>query len=292
MQQRQSVISRSSARAGESPTVDVTVVILTHNEESNVSAAIASVQEWTRQVYVLDSGSTDSTVQIVESLGARVFVHKFTNYSAQRLFAVEQLPIETAWILFLDADEWIPEDLRYEMSEVIASDPPESGYYVRFRLIWSGRELRHGIYSTWILRLFRRGHARCDDRGVNERMEIDGPVGYLKHRFVHEDRKGLTEWIAKHNRYSTAEATILLNAAPTEPGRLLGSPSERKRWLRTKLWPHVPPVFRVFLYFIYRYVFSLGFLDGFSGFTYHFLQGLWYPLLIDLKYLELRNTRK
>lgn len=277
-------------------TVDVAVIILTYNEEANLPYALASVVGWARQVFVFDSGSTDRTVEIAKRYGAEVMVHPFENYGKQRNAALERLPIATEWVLFLDADEWLTEELKDEIAAVLARRPEENGFYLKWRLLWMGRWIRRGYYPTWILRLFRYGKGRCEERGVNEHLIVDGPVGRLEHDFIHEDRKGLAEWIAKHVRYAQREAEELKRArrqpdAVRIPARFWGTQAERKRWLRERVWNRLPPLVRPWFYFGYRLVVRGGFLDGWRAVAYHALQGLWFPLLIDLFYLERRNRR-
>lgn len=110
---------------------------------------------------------------------------------------------------------------------------------------------------------------------------------------MHEDRRGVDDWIAKHNRYASLEADLLLSEPPESAERVTWKTQEgRKRWVRERLWKKMPPLIRPFFYFTYRYIFRGGFLDGVPGFTYHFLQGLWYPFLIDVKYLEKRRAMR
>jgi hypothetical protein len=141
--------------------------------------------------------------------------------------------------------------------------------------------------------LFRKGKAQCEERAINEHLVVDGKVGYLQNDFIHEDRKGVSDWIEKHNRYATHEALeqIKRDAAIRQEEiqvRFGGTQAERKRWLRYRVWNRIPLLARPFFYFFYRYVLTGGFLDGKEAFVYHFLQALWFPLLIDVKYLELR----
>lgn len=156
------------------------------------------------------------------------------------------------------------------------------------------RWIRRGYYPSWILRLFRYSKGRCEDRAINPHMLVEGKTGKLHNDFIHEDRKGVTDWIAKHNGYATLEAQEFLNTR-SAPGyqeieaRLFGTQAQRKRWLRQKVWNRLPPLMRPFFYFFYRYVLAGGVLDGKEAFIYHFLQALWFPLLIDVKYLELRQ---
>ena len=273
----------------------VAVVILTFNEEANLAHALESVTGWADETFVLDSMSTDATLEIARRYGACVREHKFENYAAQRNYALDQLPIQSEWILFLDADEWLPETAKAEISRVIGGKPIENGFYMPYRLMWMGKWIRRGYYPSWILRLFRAGKARCDDRAINEHMIVEGPTARLNVDLIHEDRKGISAWIAKHNNYASGEALELLRARKA-PGyreidaKLFGSQAQRKRWVRQAIWNRLPPLIRPFLYFVYRYVLRLGFLDGPAAFVFHFLHGLWYPMLIDIKYLEMRRV--
>ncbi len=276
---------------------DVAVIILTYNEEVNLPQALDSVVGWAREVFVVDSGSTDQTVEIARRYGCHVVQHPFEDYAKQRNFALSELPIKAEWILFLDADEWMPAALKEEIAARLAGDPVEHGFLVKRRLIWMGRWIKHGYYPTWILRLARRGSVRCEERGINEHLIVDGPVGRLDHDFIHEDRKGLAAWIAKHSRYARREAEELLKRRQDQgqreiAARLFGTQPERKRWLRYHLYEQLPPLVRPFLFWSYRYLLRGGFLDGREAFLYHFLQALWFPLLIDAYYLELRRQMR
>ena len=237
----------------------------------------------------------DATVAIAARYGCHVASHKFEDYATQRNFALDHLPISTEWILFLDADEWVPAPLRDEITQLIARAPAEDGFYVRFRFIWMSRWIRRGYYPCWILRLFRHGKGRSENRAINEQIVVEGRAGYLSNDLIHEDRRGVGDWIAKHNRYATGEALELARtererASKELDARLFGAQVERKRWIRRRVWNRLPPLFRPFAYFFYRYVLRFGFLDGVAGFTFHFLQALWYPLLIDIKHLEFRES--
>jgi glycosyltransferase involved in cell wall biosynthesis len=272
----------------------LTVIILTYNEEANIAQSLRSVADWAEAVFVLDSFSTDRTVERARDHGAVVVQREFAGYASQRNYALANLPITTEWVLFLDADEWVPNDLRDEITSRIQSGPKENGFLLRYRLIWNGVWIRRGYYPTWILRLFRHGVAKCESREVNEHLVVEGQIGRLWHDFIHEDRKGIGAWIAKHNAYATVEATELLRGSRAGylDARLLGSQAQRKRWLRYRVWGRLPPLLRPFVYFVYRYVLLGGFLDGREAFVFHFLHALWYQFVIDLKYLELRTAHR
>jgi glycosyltransferase involved in cell wall biosynthesis len=270
------------------------VAILTFNEEKNLRYALESVFGWADEILVLDSYSSDATVDVANKFGCYVAQHKFENYARQRNHVLNHLPINSEWILFLDADEWIPRDLKQEISALIDSKPQENGFYIKYRMMWAGQWIRRGYYPTWILRLFRYGKGRCEDRTVNEHLIIEGPTGHLKNDFVHEDRKGIADWIQKHIGYAEREAIELCKRDRSSDereidARFFGSQAQRKRWLRYQIWNRMPPLVRPFLYFFYRYVLTGAFLEGRAAFLFHFMHALWFPMLIDAKYLEMKR---
>jgi len=275
---------------------NVSVIILTHNEEVNIAKALSSVCCWAKDVFLLDSFSSDKTVEIASEYPCRVFKNPFAGYATQRNYALKNLPIATEWGFFLDADEWLTWELKNEISQVIEKSPMENGFFIKRRLVWMGRWIKRGYYPTWILRLFRVKFARCEDREVNEHIVVEGKTGQLDNDFIHEDRRGLSRWIEKHNRYADMEAKQLVmrktERAGYLRGKLSGSQAERKRWLRENVWEKLPPVIRPFIFFGYRYFLRGGFMDGREALVYHFLQGLWFPFLIDAKYLEMQHMQK
>ena len=138
---------------------------------------------WTRSVRI-------ERLKSLINMAAHVSQNKFVDYAKQRNYALDQLPIRSEWIFFLDADEWLPDELKHEISALIASCPRENGFYIKWRLIWMGRWIRRGYYPTWILRLFRYGKGRCEDRAVNEHLIVDGPIGPLAQRFHPRGQEG------------------------------------------------------------------------------------------------------
>lgn len=273
---------------------DVAVIILTYNEQKNLSYALDSVCSWASEIFVVDSYSTDNTRSLALKHGCEFVEHEFEDYSKQRNWALDSLSIQSEWILFLDADEWLPENLKVEISRVIQACPLENGFLVKRRFIWMGKWVRRGNYPTWLLRLFRAGRARCEARSVNEHIVAEGQVGRLQCDLIHEDRKGMASWTRKHIEYAQLEAELLsiCSTSGQVPARLFGSPTERARWLRVRMYNRLPPLLRPVLLFAYRTVLRGGLLDGPKAWIYHFLHALWVPLLVDLFYLELRRQRK
>jgi len=277
---------------------NLTVVILAYNEEINIRQSLENVYLWAEHVFVLDSGSQDNTCEISREYGAKVFYRKFDSYAKQRTHAIKNLSITTEWMLFLDADEFLLEELKEEITSVVSKPSDFDGFYLKRRFYFMGKWIRYGgYYPTWILRLFKHKVASCE-RDMNEHIIVEGKVGYLHNDFVDNNKKSVTDWIEKHNKYATFEANELIKSFDW-PGNkdqlanLFGSQVERKRWLRERIWNRMlPPLIRPFLYYIYRYFFRLGFMDGKVGFIYHTLHGLFYRLLIDIKFIEIKLQRK
>jgi glycosyltransferase involved in cell wall biosynthesis len=278
--------------------VPVSVVVLTRNEEANVVACLESLR-WAAEVVVVDSGSEDRTVEIAQALGAKVFSHPFEGHAKQRNWALENLPFAGQWVLMLDADERVPPALADEITQVIRNDGGgRAGFYLKYRHIFQGRFLRHGgLYPTWLMRLFKRDHARYEERPMNEHVIFDGEPGYLQNPFDHCDNRSLSHWIAKHDRYADLEAEEYLRERfghgyqDSIPTRFWGKQPERKRWIKLHVWNRLPLFLRPFIFFFRNYILKGGFLDGREGFVYHVLWSFWVRFLIDVKILERQRRR-
>lgn len=288
--------------ASDPTPLPLSVIVLTLNEERNLEECLKSVFPWCREVFVVDSGSTDSTVEIANRFGARVVNHPFEGHARQWNWALGNLPIETEWILALDADHRVTPELREEIAAVVREDASEGidGYYVCRRQVFRGKWIRHGgYYPKHLLKLLRRGRGSCDDKELLDfRFYVEGATATLTGDLIednhNEDRIGF--WIEKHNRFSDLQATEEVRRRRTrepwtvEPA-LFGSPDQRTLWLKER-WYRMPLGFRPFVYFFYRYFIRLGFLDGWQGFVFHFLQGFWYRLIVDLKMRELMDQER
>ena len=276
---------------------EVTVVILTMNEELNIRCSIGNVMGWAKEVFVLDSGSTDRTVEIAKEMGAKTFFRKFDTYAKQRNYAIKELPIETEWMLFLDADEYLTDELKQEIEDVLSKNPEENGFYMKRRFYFMGRWIKHGgYYPTILLRLFKKDFAKVE-RDINEHVHVDGKVGFLKHDFADENRKTLSDWIAKHNKYSTFEAIEMINVEKNltkfDRKSFFNAPKhEKKKMIMRYIWNKIPPMSRPFLYFTYRYFFKLGFLDGKEGLIYFMMLCFIMTTATSAKYYELKNREK
>jgi glycosyltransferase involved in cell wall biosynthesis len=269
----------------------VSVLVPTLDEEQNLPECLQSLA-WADEVFVVDSFSRDRTLEIAHAQGARVVQHSFESYSRQKNWALDNLPLRNEWVLIVDADERVTPELRCEIERVV--DSPEcDGYYLNRRFIFLGTWIRHaGWYPSWNLRLFRHDLGRYDDREVHEHVVLEGRAGYLHSDLLHLDRRGLEAYVSRHNKYSSLEASARLKAERGAPDRarlpvsLLGSPVQRKRYLRERVWPHVPA--KAVALFVYMYVLRRGFLDGRAGLAlcvFHAFQ----EFMVGLKLAELRR---
>jgi SAM-dependent methyltransferase len=268
----------------------VVVVIPTLNEEIHISRAIETARRL-GLVIVVDCGSTDRTREIAAQMGADVIEHAWEGYSAQKNWALGRIAELADWVFFLDADEWITEDLAKDIRNRL--DTGFDGLYVPRRNVFEGRVLRHAWwYPDYQLRLFRPSHGRFEDRLVHEHVIVDGPVGYLKSPLMHENRKGLDAFLSRHARYADLEAQEILktragHASGQRHGRLLGSWPERRRFVKTRVWYGMP--FRPAIRFLWMYMVKRGFLDGRQGLVYCQLIAA-YEAMIDARLLELERA--
>lgn len=279
-------------------TIPVTVLVTTRNEEANLERTLASVHGFAGQVLVIDSESTDATVEIARRYADQVVS---LPYEHGRIipwifqWGLDNLPIEHDWVLILEADQAVTPELREELAALFARpEIPENGFYLRRRQIFRGRELRFGGYGRkYLLKLFRRGSGELDPVEQDTRVYVQGKVGKLAAPLLELNRKEeeILFYLGKHLRYAAAFAQEELRRRREElpwklTPRLSGSPDERVLWLKTRYY-RLPLFVRPFLYFFYRYVLLLGFLDGKEGFLFHFLQAFWFRLVVDVRLEEL-----
>jgi len=273
---------------------DVAVVVLARDEAANLPQCLDSVRGWTREVFVVDSGSTDDTVAIATAAGAQVFHHPFETHTRQWQWALASLPVQASWTLALDADQRVSPALRANIERALAATTSAKvdGFYVNRRQIFRGRWIRHGgYYPKYLLKLFRTGAASLDGRDlVDHHFIVSGAVGRLDGDLIEDNAKErrIADWIAKHNRYAYLQAREELDRLESAEadGKLLGHRDEQMRAAK-RLWRRLPLYGRPFVYFGYRYFLRLGFLDGKEGLVFHFMQALWYRLLVDINRDEL-----
>lgn len=274
----------------------VSLIILTYNEEVNIRACLDSVKDLTDEIFIVDSFSTDRTLDIAREYTEKIFQNPWVHWAHQRNWALANLPLQHDWVFFLDADEQVTPALGRELGQRLEEASPRlAGLNVCFDFYFLNRHLRFAYESPPVLRIIRRGQARWEGEGAREYAWVDGEMDILQSRLRHWDRKPLDAWIAKQTgnaRKEVERLRVQALAATPDDGKPMPRSDERpgRRWLRDRLYARLPRFWRSFGYFFYRYVARGGFLDGKAGFAFCFLHALWYPLLIDIMIFE--NSQK
>ncbi len=275
--------TESGKRNPSNIALPISVIVAVRNEERNLRLCLDSLLG-VGEVFIVDSGSTDATVEIAKACGAKVVQFKYPGgWPKKRQWAIDSLPLAYDWVLLLDADEALTSELSKEIRTRIQT-PDVDGYYVRIQMFFLGRRLRHCGAEFQKLALFRKGkgHFECRlkdqdetmcDMEVHEHVVVDGSTATLKNPVIHNNVESLDRYIGKHNQYSNWDAAVWLrgNESGELPPSLLGNQAQRRRWLRKSLFRL--PGLSIGL-FVYRYFLRLGFLDGTPGLIYCAFQAM------------------
>lgn len=275
---------------------DITAIILTFNEEKNIAECINSIKSVVKRIVVVDSYSTDNTLNIARELGAEVFQHEFFSQSQQFVWATENINIDSKWIFRIDADERLTEKSASELTALVKEhdDDDVNGIVVRFEVNFMGKRLCHGgIYPFKKLLVYKSGKGHMEPRNMDEHIVLDeGKSVEMKSDSIHKDYKGLYEWIDKHNKYSSREVLDYIQNKNNDEDKHLNKSAKFKRFIKFKIYYKLPMGFRAKLYYWYRYYLKFGFLDGKEGKIFAFLQAYWYRFLVDAKIYEERLSLK
>jgi glycosyltransferase involved in cell wall biosynthesis len=279
------------------PKLSITAIILAFKEEIHIERCLSRILPLVERVVVIDSFSTDRTVEIARAMGAEVLQHKWKNYSDQFQWGLDNAKPTTAWVMRLDCDEYIEDGAQAELRHRLAALPDDvTGLQLKLKVIFRERWIRHGrYYSTILLRLWRTGVGQIEQRWMDEHIVLSRgrteriAAGDL----VDHNLNDIGWWTAKHNSYATRHMVDHINrefSLFAEDDRLEGTASEarKKRLLKNSVYGRAPIYLRAVLFYLYRYVIRLGFLDGKEGFVFHFLHGCWMMMLIDAKIDEAR----
>ncbi len=275
----------------QSPSPSVIAIILTKDEEKHLARALESVAQFCTEIIVVDSGSTDRTEAIARASGARFVVNPWINHATQFNHGAMLAGESADWLLRLDADEVLDADWYPRFAALVAQKPETTGIAFRRTMTFRGRPIRHGLARTWQLRLFRAGRGRCEARWMDEHIVVDGPVEQLPVQLLDDNLNDLRWWTQKHIGYADREAVELLLGDRKAGGGALTGQAKAKRWLKDNVYARLPIGLRALAFFILRYIFALGFLDGMRGFQFHVLQGFWYRLYTDIRLDEIRQLR-
>ena len=273
--------------------LDLTVIILTLNEEIHIKRCLDRIMPIAKKVYIVDSPSTDNTAKIATECGAEVVVNKWPGSHAKQLnWALDNLVIQTEWVLRLDADEYLTDELISELNENLPKlEDKISAVVLPLKRMFMGRHIKHGTADVSMIRIFRKGKVRCEERLMDEHMSIlEGETTTFKGAFVDDNINSIGFFTEKHNGYATKEAIVAICdefGLKTSKGEL-SETTKAKRAQKDKYYS-MPLFFRAFMYFCLRYFIRGGFLDGKEGFLWHFLQGWWYRTLVDAKIFEIKS---
>lgn len=286
-------------------TTNITVIILTGNEELHIERCLRNVTQFAKEVFIVDCFSKDKTVELANSLdglnGCKVTVlqHEWpaTKYAGQFNWALENAPISTKWVLRLDADEYLLPETIKELQEKLPSLSDDiTGIVLKRRHIFMGKWMKRGIYPVKLLRFFRFGKAICEQRLMDEHIQLlEGQSIEFDNDFCDHNLNNLSWFCHKHVDYAVREAADLLDieldltgAAATDDGKNIASQAAAKRMKKHK-YAKQPLFWRSFAYFCYRYFLKGACLDGKEGFIWTFIQGWWYRTLVDAKVYEIKK---
>ncbi len=278
--------------SGTGPTVPLSVIIPTRDEERNLRETLSTVVDWADQVFVFDSFSVDRTLEIARQFKVDIVQRRFDNFASHKNWALDHLPIRNQWILLLDADERLTRDARDEIAAIVCGGASPNGYYIARKTYFMGQWIRHGgMFPDWQLRLLRRGKGRYEDRIVHEHIVIDGTTAHLRNALEHNDFKGLERWFDRHNQYSSMEAVEVRRLLEGDSskrirGSLFSRGPERTRKIKEFAYRYLPA--RALWVFIWMYLVRGGFLDGRIGFRYCILRAF-VDYQISLKVIELHS---
>ena len=282
--------------------LDIAVVILTYNEELHIRRCLDNVKCFAKEIFIIDSFSTDKTLEIAnEYATVTILQHKWENNHAKQFnWGIANAPISATWILRLDADEFLTQELIDELNEKLELlDENISGLSFNLRRYFMGDWLKRGIYPIKLIRCFRKGKAKCEQRLMDEHIELlEGECAEFEHDFVDENLNNLSWFCQKHINYAIREAASLLDIEYDLTGKNseidhlhISEQALQKRKLKHK-YAKQPLFLRSFAYFIYRYIIKGAFLEGKTGFIWTFMQAYWYRTLVDVKIYEVKRICK
>ena len=276
--------------------MNLAAIILTYNEELHIERCINSLVGVVDQVYVIDSYSKDSTISIAKKLGARILQHPWSNHASQFNWALDNIDKETTWVLRIDADEYLSEGLKGEIVSKLDQLPANiAGISIKRKIIFQGILIKFGgVGSVNIVRLMRYGFGMYENRFMDEHLIIRGQIRKFQGAIIDENLNPLSWWIEKHNGYSNKEAIESLNYEykffknRINEVHNLDFYARMKRIFKNYIYLTIPLKLRVVFYYVFRFIIQLGFIDSLRGSNFHFLQGYWYRLLVDLKITEIK----
>lgn len=280
----------------------IAAVIIVYNEEIHIGRCLKSIEDLVDEVHIIDSYSNDKTLEIASQFNIKIYQVNWENsYSKKYNWGLRNIKTECDWILRMDADEICSSELRSELNNLLKTESKQDFNAIKVprTIKFLGRELRYGaMHPIYTLRLFRVGAGVCESKLMDEHIVVKNEMSICANgKIIDENLKGWGDWISKHDTYALKEAIDVLQRQNKKITNQLENNAKnfdqvRKKRLLKNWYERLPLFIRPVLYFIYRYVFRGGFRDGYSGFSWHFLQGLWYRMLVDIKVYEISQALK
>ena len=265
--------------------VPIAVIMISLNEGHNLNDVCENLSGWAHEVFLVDSYSKDETIDIALNYGIRVVQRRFRGFGDQWNFALNELDIKSPWVMKLDPDERLTDELKINISNVISENQYDA-FSLKRRLWFMGKSL--SIHQK-LIRVWRPGVCRFSDVDVNEHPIIDGNVGHVKGDLEHRDSPNLDHWLEKQNRYSTLEAEIAYKNKPLSDEQIFfGTSLQRRMWLKRNFYK-VP--FRYFFLFVYHYLFQGAIRSGRVGYIWARLR-LEVMRLVEYKQFEMKILNK
>ncbi len=266
--------------------LNISVLILTYNEELHLQRCLENIKLFSDNIYIVDCFSTDRTLSIAKSYNAEIIQHQWPGNHAEQLnWALENIDFRYEWILRIDADEYLTSELINELNIRLNSIPSVvNGIIFKRRHVFMGRWIKRGTYPARIMRMIRKGKAESENKLMDEHFRLKEGISLeFDYDFVDHNLNSLGWWIVKHNDYALRQAIDMLKSENVNKSNNLILNKKDK-------YATLPLFFRAFIYFIYRYIFKGGFLEGKEGFLWHFFQGWWYRTLVDARIYEIKKS--
>ena len=276
----------------ENNSLDITAIILTYNEEKHIKRCILSIKKCVKKIIIIDSFSTDKTLEIAKNFKVKIYKHKFINQAKQINWALRKIKFQTSWILRIDADEYFTKELRKKVTTHINTlNYKYDGISFNRVIKFLNKEIHYGGTSPHkTLRIWKNKKGRCEDVWMDEQIIVKGKVFHINQNLIDENLNDLKWWKLKHRNYAKREAISFLNNKKNKNKfkfiKKLKNVRKRKH-LKEKIYYKLPIFLRPLLFFLYSLTFKLGIITGWQGLVFYYYQTLWFRLLVDINIFKL-----
>ncbi len=277
---------------------EITAIVLTHNESIHLRRCLSALQQVAARICVVDSFSSDDTEQIAREMGADFFQNPWKNHATQFNWALNHCSVSTPWVMRVDADEYPEPALVASIKAFVQNPGPCNAALLKRKIVFLGQPIKHGFfYPSLNLRLWRTGQGEVEQRWMDEHVVVQNAcTRVLEGDLADENLNDLSWWSSKHVGYAMREVYDIVASEQArdsaDAGPRPSGPARLKRWVKAHVYSRLPGGLRGLLYFLYRYVLGMGFLDGKAGFYFHFLQAFWYRVLVDANLYELQKQAR